>query len=38
MRGTPGQMPPLGTTLPDTAAIQMLSEWLQSLPPAPAKP
>jgi glucose/arabinose dehydrogenase/mono/diheme cytochrome c family protein len=38
MRGTPGQMPPLGTTLPDTAAIQMLSEWLQRLPSAPAKP
>ena len=38
MRGTPGQMPPLGTALPDTAAIQLLSEWLQSLPPAPSKP
>jgi glucose/arabinose dehydrogenase len=38
LRANPGQMPPLGTTLPDTAAIQLLSEWLQSLPPNPVKP
>jgi mono/diheme cytochrome c family protein len=38
LRGAPGQMPPLGTALPDTAGVQLLSEWLQSLPSAPAKP
>ncbi|HEV7405602.1 MAG TPA: PQQ-dependent sugar dehydrogenase [Chthoniobacteraceae bacterium] len=35
MRG-PGQMPPVGTLMPDPAGIQMLLEWLQGLPaPAP---
>jgi glucose/arabinose dehydrogenase len=38
LRGNPGQMPPLGTTLPDTAAIQLISEWLQKLPITPSKP
>jgi glucose/arabinose dehydrogenase len=38
LRGAPGQMPPLGTALPDTAGVQLLSEWMQSLPPATSKP
>ena len=35
MRG-PGQMPPVGTLAADPAGMQMLLEWIQSLPaPAP---
>jgi len=30
-RGVPGQMPPLGTLVPDSEGIQLLFEWVQSL-------
>lgn len=36
LRGAPGQMPPLGTLVPDPAGLQLLFEWLQSL--TPTKP
>jgi hypothetical protein len=37
LRG-PGQMPPVGTMLPDGAGVNLLAQWIESLPkdmPAP---
>jgi glucose/arabinose dehydrogenase/mono/diheme cytochrome c family protein len=38
LRGVPGQMPPVGTLAPDPAGMQLLVEWIQSLPPAEPQP
>ena len=35
LRGATGQMPPVGTLAVDPAGIQLLLEWLQSLPTTP---
>lgn len=38
LRGVPGQMPPVGTLVPDPVGGQMLLEWLLSLPVSPPPP
>ncbi len=38
LRGEGGQMPPVGTLAVDPAGIQLLLEWLQSLPASVPKP
>ena len=36
-RGT-GQMPPLATSIPDAAAVQMLREWVEGVKPPAGEP